>query len=402
MIHRHCFLLVDVVLRTGFRSSQRPRLPLLGLKLVPSSAQITACGRWCRCHLTVVFGVELCPISSFEQASMTSRVKKSRSPCNRMRSSKDGKDGKVAKFSPTPKRRRLAPQDPCLETELSSDMLHHIFGFFLASSGKVDGASMMSAMLVSKRWNAVATSRSLWASIHEPTNANTISQTLIIQDVTQSRSSCSDEEFAVAFQPLSLIGFAKLTQRNLGFGDNSMVYRALERCSGRVCRICVSPKNQRSSAVLNHIFEAHFFQGETDFLAPGCDDSVHMKTDYPRGVVIIGFKIVRWYEDGDIPCRLPEPLFGIKSTYNLTSHQMNIVKSRLPHGVSVHSHLRNMEIAQASQPVNDHLCRRSWALVVDWLVEVEFCFGLPYRTTFHAMDLFRRFVSHLQVRSPSD
>jgi hypothetical protein len=290
----------------------------------------------------------------------------------------------------------VQPSEPRVLCNLSSDTLHHIFGFFLSDAGKVDGDTLRSAMLVSKQWNEVATSTSLW-KMKNASNTDPIESALCISEVDNSGDdSVSDGDEKP--ERLSLVGFIKISQINDGFGDNSIVYRAKERSQGTQCLIAVSPKNKRPNMLLNHIFEGSLFQGGSEFLDhPEKKDAfARMRKHYPLRTILVGEHVVRWYEDGDMNSILPPQICVPSPVPNPEVPKSFRVLETL---VADHRHLRSLERRQKSE-ITNYLSRRSWAMIVDWLVEITQCLNLERRVPFHAMELFRRFVSNIKASLP--
>ncbi len=293
------------------------------------------------------------------------------------------------------KRRVVARQIKSSSTwQLSSDILHQVLGFFLSARGVVDVEAIRSAMLVSKQWNEVVTSQSLWSipQLHdEPFDS--IRDALHIVDEGIVNNCREGEEMP------SFIGFTKIEQMNCSFVDDSVVFRAVERSSRIPCLICVSPKDQVSDALLNHVFETHFFRGTFDFIAPFKNPRMTRKQFF-LGIGQWGRRVIRWYVDGDIksltippvfcpqPSRIPLPL----QEQELDSNEI-ISRKRMRLD---YRHLQYLERSQ-TESLSDHLSRQSWALIVDWLIEITMCFSLDSRIPFHSMDLLRRFVSRMKV-----
>lgn len=278
--------------------------------------------------------------------------------------------------------------------DLSSDTLHHVFGFFLSDAGTVDGGTLRSIMLVSKQWNEVATCSSLWKiqKQNDASNTDPIESALSITEVDSAVVDPPDEKP----EELSLVGFTKMDHVHFSFGDDSVGFRAKERSRGIQCILAVSRTSERSNLLLNHIFEASFFQGGLEFMAPGQRDVfARMQKYYPLGVILVGDYVVRWYEDGDdLNPVLPPRMFSIP--FRPQPEQRESFRALVPLAFD-HRYLQYLESRQKSE-VTNHLSRRCWAMIVDWLVEITQCFTLRDRVPFHAMDLFHRFVSNIKGR----
>lgn len=311
---------------------------------------------------------------------------------------------------------------------LSNDILHDVLGYFVSESvEKVDGQSLRSAMLVCKQWHSIATSRTMWSSnplLPHSGSDDSIRFALYIQDGA-SKEKTDNLSSPGSRQPetLSLIGFQKLKFLGKAIaGDQSLLYRSVERSSGERCILSIGPQNKKSAQIINHIFEGDFFHGanrDISWLVDGSsdngDNSYCMPNKYPRGVALIGRQVVRWYQNAeDINSIYPKPSFqptlrnirrGFEEFHKSGSegvccNSQDKLMYRLRKCSSL-EHLLRLERSNCPTQLKDHISMRHWAVLVDWVVEIVQCFDLEDRIMFQAMDLFRGFVSEIRVRFDS-
>lgn len=300
-----------------------------------------------------------------------------------------------------PNKRRLVSvhNESFASSQLSSDILHQILSYFVSDIGVVDVETIRSVMLVSKLWNEVSTSCSMWSiPQRQCQHADPIRNALYFSN--SGVTTCSDQQVE---ETLSLIGFAKLEEIDGGFVDDSSVFRAIERSSRTPCIICVSPKGQKPDVLLNHIFEVNFFQGSFGCKSPSKNGRMTQKqnkqNEYFLGVLELGGHVVRWYEDCDVAAMIRSPVFSPSSSEIILRDRETESRETLSHNKHLklnYGHLQGLERSH-TKPISDYLSRRSWAMIVDWLIEITMCFCLDSRIPFHAMDLLRQFISCMEV-----
>lgn len=333
-------------------------------------------------------------IVSIKMSPVATRAKRKESPSHQVccLAPTTSGDGRV-----NTKKRRLVTHAPVASWQLSSDILHHVLGFFVSNDGVVDVETLLSTMLVSKQWNEVCTSSSFWSTTQESSESGDPIRNALYLMPDDFGSLQLEEEVPC------LIGFTRVARLEGGLGgDGSVVFRAVERSSRRPCLLCISPKDQRSDTLLNHLYEANFFQGSFGFMEPQ-RKSVMMRREYPLGVGLWGGRVIRWYED-DVDSTslsiMPPPVFSPKvSELALTRSENEPDLYEFYARCRLKFHYRHLQYLERSQKevISDHLSTRSWAMIVDWLIEITMCFCLDSRVTFHAMDLLRRFLSQIEV-----
>lgn len=250
---------------------------------------------------------------------------------------------------------------PCSQGQSSSsqwgnlpkDLLHHILTFFFSEDSHVDENSIISAMLVSKHWNDVATSTALW-QIPQRGSQHVVQNALGINSHAEFYCNApSDEE---SFRPSSFLGFVKLESAKSYLDKNdTTVFRAMERSTRKPYVLRVSQPNQRSKEVLNHIFEQ------------------------PPPLYVMGSncqRIVLVYPDG--------PLADLEED---GSRDDQVVRqSRRARLQGQHRDVLSRE------PSTDRILTDHWAIIVDWVFEIATCFNIGVQVVFSGMELFRRFV----------
>lgn len=257
----------------------------------------------------------------------------------------------------------------------SNDILHSIFSFFITTSGFIDGPTLRSIALVSKKWKKVVDSPSLWSiPIMSPGTKNqaSINFSLGLQEVS-GRS--------------SFMGFTKLAKYGSKPGSDATVFSAKEKATGKNLILSISGSEQKACEIINEAYQGHVAL-QTGFLENLCseddspDDKVHSslsKSSFPRGIQILNERVVRWYN--------PEAQIESLITKRLA----------LPENKDLQKSISRLFDLQRSFGTQDtsrrHLETASWASIVDWVIEVVDVFELDDKTAHIAMGLVDRVIA---------
>jgi hypothetical protein len=287
-----------------------------------------------------------------------------------------------------------------VEKALSNDLLQHVVSFFVSEKGLVDGESLRSTALVSKRWNEVVYARSLWAIPAGLTGTGAqsanyaIGSSLAIREVDETGESSVD----------SCIGFLKLERAISSPSSVATYFRVLERATEQRCILSIAKDKRKTSDMLKELYHAHHVQHDA-FLEPYRESrslsSVHR---FPRGVRVgLDGKMIRWYDDVDedhVQNNTQPPLVSPRE--EVTANQVHFRSSRkldkqqLDQSIA---HLLALELTAGSiDSCRTHIRIDCWATLVDWVAEIVECFGLDDHTAYRAMAYFQRFLSLSKVR----
>lgn len=328
--------------------------------------------------------------------------------------------------------------------DMPRDLLHYIFSFFFAddSTNVVDETSILSMMLISKHWNEVATSHSLWTTIRSnnprkrrrkmpPTELR------LLRNVFHINSSidlfCNPPAEVVDekkkknnfFRPSSFLGFSKLesvqcTYTMKGQNDDReektedkemmTVFRVQERSTHQRFLFCVSSRQSRSKTILSHIYESKRMidpPGEEGVVAE--EERVLTDPTTIRPLFVFGSncqRIVMVYPDlqhlGDeeeedsSPLDFPSFANRLIQLCFSKKDQSSCPTQPLWGSIPWDSRSGIGRRADSSSSSSTNLIKtRHWAAIVDWIFEVVTCFNLQPHLVFSAMELFRRFVHYL-------
>lgn len=262
---------------------------------------------------------------------------------------------------------------------MSADALHHILSFFFSEDAQLDEESILSSMLVCKKWKTAATAPALWKipqqkrPLYHPTrNALLINASYEFFCGSSSNST----------GPSSFIGFVKLGSSRCDEEiEGTTVFRVMERSTRKNYLLCASPPDRRSNTLLSCIFNK---QG-MEVALEGCD----VGAGYEHFLYGTNCRrLVRVHPDSEL------------STFSeLVSEDTNEA-GRNDSLVYLQEKLDGSFVLEADNIfAEDHISPRSWAILVDWIFEVGACFDLDYRVLFLSMELFRSFVDLMKKRT---
>ena len=290
------------------------------------------------------------------------------------------------------------------EKALSNDLLQHVASFFVSDKGVVDGESLRSTALVSKRWKEVVYARSLWEipagltnSTGKQSASNAIGSSLAIREVDETGESSVE----------SCIGFLNLERAIPSTGSVATSFRVLERATEHRCILSIAKDKRKTSEMLKELFHAHHVQQDA-FLQPFCESRLLSTRAHRflRGVRVgLDGKLIRWYddvddEDHDVPNNTQLPVVSPRE--KVTASQVHFQSSRKLANQQLDqsiAHLLALErTASSIDSSQNHIRRDCWATLVDWVVEIVECFGLDDHTAYRAMAYFHRFLSASEVR----
>lgn len=288
-----------------------------------------------------------------------------------------------------------------VEKTLSNDLLQHVASYFVSEKGVVDGESLRSTALVSKRWKEVVYARSLWmipaglTSTGKQSAGNAIGSSLAIREVDETGESSVD----------SCIGFLKLERAFSSTSSVATSFRVLERATEQRCILSIAKDKRKTSEMLKELFHAHHVQQDA-FLQPYCESTSFSTRShrFPRGVRVgLDGKLIRWYDDVNdedyVPNNTQLPLVSPRE--EVTANQVHVRLSKKLANQQLDqsiAHLLALErTADSIDSTQAHIRRDCWAKLVDWVVEIVECFGLDDHTAYRAMAYFHRFVSACEV-----
>jgi hypothetical protein len=295
----------------------------------------------------------------------------------------------------------LRDETVSVEKALSNDLLQHVAKFFVSEKGLVDGESLRSIALVSKRWKEVVYARSLWAipagltiSTGKQSASNAIGSSLAIREVDETGESSVD----------SCIGFLKLERAISSTSSGATSFRVLERATEQRCILSIAKDKRKTSEMLKELFHAHHVQQDA-FLQPYRESkSLSRSLRFPRGVRVgLDGKLIRWYDDVDEDhVQNNTQLSMVSPREEVTANQLNFQLSRklanqqldqsIAHLLALERTAGSIDSSQA------HIRKDCWATLVDWVVEIVECFGMDDHTAYRAMAYFHRFLSVSEVR----
>lgn len=308
---------------------------------------------------------------------------------------------------------------------LSTDTAHHIFGFFVDKSGKIDGQSIRYAMLTCKKWKEVLYSKSIWSiptgiDGEKPYHTGTVASSLHIRDVfgtTSTSSSSSSSSSSEVLSRNSLMAFTKLetlsasasTRLLNGYVSNVDTFVARERATERVCILTVSKDESKTPDLIKEISMGHYIQ-KGQFLMPKFNEDSDVDLSdpcYPSGIVTMNGRLIRWYQprtnlreliiNGEqmIPSQLNDESQQSRSTNDnhalLTGGTTSQRQERLQHLLELEDSFGRIN------PERAHIRTNYWCALVDWILEIVECFDLEDVVAFDAMSLFDRFVASSSV-----
>lgn len=270
---------------------------------------------------------------------------------------------------------------------LSNDVLHNVLGCFVSDSRCVDGKTLRSVALVSRKWRAVAYSSSLWSiptQLQCPPMArreSSINASLEIRD--SSKDTITRE---------SLMGFVHVRQLTENAESGTSRFLVREKATGKDCVLSLTTKKrEKSSHFIREIFHGHqLLQGR--FLK-SCSDLEHGEYHrIPRGILMYENRVLRWYLQQSNACP------GTPSTTQTHAQTMlEQQKDQTDISSSISRLLNSQEEAGRLNPARRHVSVDSWATILDWVAEVAECFALDDSVIFLAMAYFDRVVSTSEV-----
>jgi hypothetical protein len=283
-----------------------------------------------------------------------------------------------------------------VEKTLSNDLLQHVASFFVSEKGLVDGESLRSIALVSKRWKEVVYAQSLWVipagltSTGKQSASNAIGSSLAIREIDETGESSVD----------SCIGFLKLERTISPTSSVASSFRVLERATDRRCILSIGKDKEKTSEMLKELFDAHHIQQDA-FLQPFRESTtaLYRSLRFPRGVRVgLDGKLIRWYDDVDEddvqqPRISPREEVTANQVHSQLSRKLGCQKldQSIAHLLALERTAGSIDSSQA------HIRNDCWATLVDWLFEIVECFGLDDHAAYRAMAYFHRFLSVSQV-----
>lgn len=182
------------------------------------------------------------------------------------------------------KRLKFSTSENIFDSHMTDDTFLHLLRFFVSSdSGVVDGQSIRSVMLVSKRWYAAASSQTLWKITAVPRmNEN------VVHRIAQRPSPCILEMNPRSSNFPNLIGFANLSKRKTSDGRPS--YTVRERATGKLFTIDIL--NAEDNRAVRSAVSAHTLLGDS-FLSSQQDEQSLFYL--PVGMENSNGRVVRWF-----------------------------------------------------------------------------------------------------------
>ena len=225
-------------------------------------------------------------------------------------------------------------------------------------------------MLVSKHWNDVATSPSLWRMPYQGSFRLSIVHALKINTSSDLYCSGASVDEKTVLRPSSFLGFVKLESAKCKLGENEMtVYHAMERSSRVTFLFCVAPRHLRSKEVLNHIFFHRVHLCPELFCIMG--------SNWQR--IVLVYRDVSHHPPGSV---------------DFQSRADRLVQENLQTHVPSCMRLVLHQFLGRCRPSTHPISTAHWAIIVDWVFEVAGCFDIDVAVVFSAMELFRRFLDH--------
>ena len=166
------------------------------------------------------------------------------------------------------KRKRVSNEHQHIDIScFSNDILHSIFGFFITTSGFIDGPTLRSIALVSKKWKKVVDSPPLWSIP-------------IISPGTKNQASVN---FSLGLQEVSgrssFMGFTKLAKYGSKPGSDATVFSAKEKATGKKLILSISGSEQKACEIVNEAYQGHVAL-QTGFLENICSEDDSPEIDF--------------------------------------------------------------------------------------------------------------------------
>jgi hypothetical protein len=240
------------------------------------------------------------------------------------------------------KRKQRKKPKSSFEELFSNDILFSVCSFFVSPSGKLDGATLRSIALVSKKFKTAAYSASLW-KIPVDINSRFCASSLQLRDEASLKQ--------------SLMGFVMLFPEKVKC--ESATWRVIEKASGREGSMELARTNHKSYALLKQVYRDHFHSSE-------CSNNISLWNG----------RVVRWFPESVLLHNTTEKVADI--THLLKLQAMS-------------STSRNLVQQQ-------HVMEECWPFIVDWIAEIVECFDLDDMVIFETLKYFDRILYTSEVR----